>query len=174
MRLGRLACGPCDSVAHTMLATHETGPFLRSAILCREVTQDTGGNVTAMSGIVSRIGVTGRNSTEPGQMPHVRVELKLVLLLTAGEGGKGKSFSVRVRSEGPEEKMVQRGEAEVSFLDEEACTVNLVVDFALQVAREGAYWFEVYLFPPSHSEDRKRLLTRIPLFLEYRGEGPER
>lgn len=155
----------------------ESGPYLLSAILCKEIVTNSAGHPIGVRGITTRA-VPPRPGKE-GIGGPVRLELKLLLTLVAGEG-RGKPFVVELQPKSPLGNPLPGGKMPIQFAADEYATATIVVDYGMDLDEHGAYWIDVLLTPGSGESSEAdesgesgepdgpgRLLTRMPLKYDF-------
>ena len=150
------------------------GPHLLTSILCKEVVIDRAGNPTGVRGMTSGAGVT--RPGKEGVAGPVRLEVKLLLVLVAGEG-HGKPFVVELQPKSPLGNSLSRGKMPIEFGKDEHSIATIVVDYGINLEEHGIYWIDVWLTPGSEGSPEAeeageanqsgRLLTRMPLKYDF-------
>lgn len=133
----------------------ETGPYLKMACFCEHVLREMDG-VTTIVRIIDRLTHTESKPDAPTEMPPVKYEMKLIIMLVPGSalgrhevkierelpsGIRDKPVTVTVQMEGG-----NKG-------------ANIIMDIKMKFPIEGLYWFNVYV------DDA--LLTRLPFQVLY-------
>jgi hypothetical protein len=138
------------------------GPYLLSAILCKEIVTNSAGHPIGVRGITTRA-ISPRPGKE-GIGGPVRLELKLMLVLLAGEG-RGKPYVVELQLTSPLGNSLGAGKMPIEFAAEEYATATIVVDYGMNLDEHGVYWVDVVL--TQESAESGRLLTRMPLKYDF-------
>lgn len=145
------------------------GPYLQAALLCERVLREQDGVLSAIR-IVDRIiqQATGMGVAVPQSMPPVAVDLSMLVTFKSGSS-KGRS-QIKITMEEPSGLLAPIEVSHSVLFEGEDRGVNAVFTLNLQLAKEGLYWFRVFL------DDR--FVTRIPLRIIYQpvqattGAGP--
>ena len=138
------------------------GPYVRAAVLCKDVTTESAGQVNGFVGLLDQIVLPADPASTP--TGYLRVETKVVVQLVAG-AARGKRAVVKFETEDPTGIRTEGGGLPVEFLAEESSVVTIQIDYEIDVVNEGVHWLEVYIVPDTHA--RTRLVTRIPLSISY-------
>lgn len=142
----------------------DTGPHLLACVLCEKVIEDKEG-VLSLIRIVDQITHSAIGPEPPEDMPPFILDhLKLVLMLKAGKA-KGR-FKVKIRPEDPSGVQLPVVETTVQ-LEGGHGGVNIIAPLAVPIAMEGLYWFDVFFAAGKGDKTADRLLTRLPLKIEY-------
>ena len=132
------------------------GPYVTCAALCERVLVERDGTYSAIR-IVDRIVHTGRGTNPSGQMDPFPFSLFLLVILKAGSANGRATLEIQTRL--PSGLAAERSFSTVHFGGEERGP-TVPVTMNMMLAYEGLYWFEVIV--------DGRLLTRVPLRVEYR------
>jgi hypothetical protein len=142
----------------------DAGPYLLTSVFCQKILGDDAGNTSGVAGITTKSAVDVRRLT--GHKGPVRLELKLLILLVAGNG-RGGSYVVELQAITPAGKKLDRSQMPIRFGPQENSIATIVVDYGIDFTEPGLYWVDVYLTTPDNGPSR--LLTRMPLEFEHQG-----
>ncbi len=131
------------------------GPYLSVAALCERVLTEGDGVLSAIR-IVDRITHVASDPGAPEEMPPIPVSLTALVVLKSG-AARGR-HALKIRPEDPAGMRLPEISLPILFEGEDR-GASVVVNLALQVQREGLYWFDVYL-------DEERI-TRMPMRVVY-------
>lgn len=132
------------------------GPHLAAALFCEKTLHERDG-VLSLIRIIDRVTHTAQGPNPPEQMPAIKFQTSMVLILKSGEA-RGR-HTLAIRPEAPSGQQLPEMTLDVHFEGGERAA-NVLAQMDLELDQEGVYWFDVILEP-------NQLLTRVPLQVMY-------